>query len=505
MNRDNRDSWDLFTRDMDQKSPITADDAFRMGQTFALWNKARASPPLAIALGHDAGTLSDSLAQACAEGIASAGCNAVLFGQCPAPALYACLKTISSEFKASVGVMDRSDPRSGKGFDFFTRDGYVSSHALRELSALADEAEGLAHRRGEIFTRDILPEYSMAIRRLIGDRLSTDVAMPLLGLHMVVDTGKGTGGFFAGLLRSLGASIVEPRPLAPEAPLSPFASGAEASSWAMAPFPSEAPSEHGADLALALSADCSRASFTSHDGSPISRNRLMALVSALLLDRDSGLTILTDSVTSSGLSKFIGEWGGEHYRFKRGFRIAIEEAKRLNEAGINCPLAIGTGGKAAFRDNGFIEDGIFLSVLLVCECMRLKREGKPLLSLTEGLEEPVESVELRLRILPDDFREAGIHMIEKVMDHASSASHWHLAPDNREGVRISLDLDKGRDNAWFLLRLSVHAPILVLNAESDVEGGVSRILSELYRLLDSLQAADLMPMKELISRNLPPK
>ena len=35
---------------------------------------------------------------------------------------------------------------------------------------------------------------------------------------------------------------------------------------------------------------------------------------------------------------------------------------------------------------------------------------------------------------------------------------WHIAPDNREGVRIVFDLDGGLRNGWFLLRLSVHDP-----------------------------------------------
>ena len=58
------------------------------------------------------------------------------------------------------------------------------------------------------------------------------------------------------------------------------------------------------------------------------------------------------------------------------------------------------------------------------------------------------------------------------MDYANAVSNWHIASDNREGVRISFDLDDGMDNGWFLLRLSVHDPVLPLNVESDVPGGV---------------------------------
>ncbi len=153
------------------------------------------------------------------------------------------------------------------------------------------------------------------------------------------------------------------------------------------------------------------------DGRPIHKNRLIALVAAMLLNRQPGLTFVTDSVTSTGLSRFISEWGGTHYRFRRGYKNVINEAIRLNEEGIDCPLAIETSGHAAFRENHFLDDGMYLVTRLICEAMDLKREGKTLYSLIEGLQEPVESLELRLDILPDDYREAAQEIIEAILSN----------------------------------------------------------------------------------------
>ncbi len=480
---------------------ITAGFAYRIGRAFALWNLGRTERPPAVAIGRDPRITGQILEKACAEGIASAGCDAVVFGLCTTPAMYECLGAGEPGAGASVMVTASHHPFDRNGFKFFTKAGGISSRDLDEILALAADDKAPAGPHGSILGRGYLSEYADRLKRLVREKLSSGVALPLLGLHVAVDAGNGAGGFYASVMQELGARIEGSQFLDPDGYFPNHAPNPE-DPLAMASL-GEAVCRHGADIGVIFDADCDRAAIVDQTGLAINRNRLIALLSAMLLDRESNLTIVTDSVTSSGLSKFIGEWGGEHYRYKRGYRLVIDEAKRLNAAGVNCPLAIETSGHAAFRENGFLDDGMYLSTLLVCECMRLKRDGKLLSSLIDGLREPEESVELRLKILPAAFREAGIRLIEKVMDHASHMKSWHLAPDNREGVRISFDLQKGMDNAWFLLRLSVHDPVLALNVESDVRGGVRRILAELFELLKNAEEADLSPIEEWISRAAP--
>ena len=72
------------------------------------------------------------------------------------------------------------------------------------------------------------------------------------------------------------------------------------------------------------------------------------------------------------------------------------------------------------------------------------------------------------------------------------------AGEPREGVRISFDLDGGMDNGWFLLRLSVHDPVLPLNVESDVPGGVQQMLESLLKVLNDAEGIDLTPLKKAV-------
>ena len=257
--------------------------------------------------------------------------------------------------------------------------------------------------------------------------------------------------------------------------------------------------EEEADLGVLLDTDCDRATLVDHAGKVLSGNRLIALIAAILLDKNPGATIVTDSVTSSGLSRFISEWGGVHYRFRRGSRNVIEEAKRLNDEGIDCPLAIETSGHTAFRDNKFLDDGLYMATWLICEAYDLKRCGKTLSGLIDDLAEPVESTEIRLRIQDEEPLPVARSVIETVLSHTLDNPAWRLATDSREGVRILFNLEDGVENAFFQLRMSVHEKAtMVLNAESDVPGGVQKILSELYALLSDAPKIDLAPLKKVI-------
>ena len=201
---------------------------------------------------------------------------------------------------------------------------------------------------------------------------------------------------------------------------------------------------------------------------------------------------------SSGLKYFIEERGGHHYRYKRGYRNVIDEAIRLNGTGISCPLAIETSGHAALRENHFLDDGMYLVTVLIAKAMEMKHRGLGLGSLIADLKEPAESQEIRLTIQAEDFHAKGNEAIQMVTEYAEKTDAWHIAPDNREGIRIGFDLGGAPDSGWFLLRLSVHDPVLPLNAESDVPGGIVEMLRALYQVLRNIQGVDLTPLRRSI-------
>ncbi len=490
---------DIRGKAVGEDATLTPNVARTLGMAFARFLAKKLGKPIhqiSVGLGRDSRISGPALLQAAAEGIARTGANVQDYGMCTTPAMFMAVITPGFQPDGSIMVTASHHPWDRNGLKFITASGGLEH---TEIEALIDDAMSLdPDAYPNITHKPFLPAYMEQLANRIRKGLETDDEKPLLGLHVVVDAGNGAGGFYARLMESLGAWVDGSQFLEPDGMFPNHRPNPE-DPEAMASI-SAAVKRVGADLGVIFDADCDRAAVVDADGREINRNRLIALMSAILLDDHPGQTIVTDSVTSSGLRKFISDWGGEHYRYKRGYRNVIDEAIRLNSEGISCPLAIETSGHAALKENHFLDDGMYLVTVLIVKAMKLKRQGMTLGSLIADLQEPVESAEVRMNITAEDFRNTGKKVIACVMDHANADLSWHIAPDNREGVRISFDLDGGLDNGWFLLRLSVHDPVMPLNCESDVPGGVKKMLSSLYDVIKDCEDLDLHALEEKIAQ-----
>ena len=80
---------------------------------------------------------------------------------------------------------------------------------------------------------------------------------------------------------------------------------------------------------------------------------------------------------------------------------------------------------------------------------------------------------MRLKIKSDDFKpiaDATISAFESWVSN-DAGDRWQVESPNYEGVRVKVLDDSGKDTGWALLRASLHDPLIVINAESDVKGG----------------------------------
>ncbi|MGN0817680.1 MAG: phosphomannomutase/phosphoglucomutase, partial [Candidatus Coproplasma sp.] len=123
---------------------------------------------------------------------------------------------------------------------------------------------------------------------------------------------------------------------------------------------------------------------------------------------------------------------------------------------------------------------------------------KTLSSMIDALKLPVEEDEVRLKFTAEsvDFKSEGDKVIEDLKVIALSSPDMVLAPDNYEGVRVNFGKDDG--DGWFLVRMSVHDPVMPINFESCSVGGNVKIARRLYGLLKEYPFLDVNNLKNFI-------
>ena len=205
-------------------------------------------------------------------------------------------------------------------------------------------------------------------------------------------------------------------------------------------------------MGIIFDTDVDRAAVVLNNGLEINRNRLIALMTAILTQTEKDAVIVTDSITSTGLTKFINSLGATHIRFKRGYKNVINEAIRRTNAGENACLAIETSGHGAIRENYYLDDGAYMACLIVAELAKRKKQGKTLESLIEDLEEPAEAKEIRIKIKEADFKAYGQRVLDTLSENVEAWAGYSKEKENYEGVRVNAD--KANGDGWFLLRLS---------------------------------------------------
>lgn len=463
-------------------------------KAYAYWLKERAAGGAGnkVALGHDSRLSAPRIAAAAEQALKESGCEIYDIGLCSTPSAFMMTKFAETDCDGAVMITASHHPSDRNGLKFFTKSGGIDSSDLDKIIEYAAADKALTATESKIYRKDFMALYCDFLvnkaRALDGDET------PLSGMKICVDAGGGAGGFFAErVLMPLGADISSSQYLTPDGSFSGHIPNPE-NETAMRSL-TDRVTAYGADLGIIFDADVDRAAVASSDGSEINRNRLIALISAILLSEESGATIVTDSVTSSGLTEFIAAKGGTHRRFKRGYRNVIGEAQRLEKLGNYVPLAIETSGHAALKENFYLDDGAYLSLRLAVKAAQLKREGRQLTDLIADLKQPVESTEIRLKIKSNDFRPMALQILsqlESVCRELENGGMCALAKDSAEGVRAEMSFADG----FFLARVSVHDPVIVINIESNTYGGVKKIAGFLQAFFGSYSLLDCTALKE---------
>nr|WP_314497100.1 phosphomannomutase/phosphoglucomutase [uncultured Peptostreptococcus sp.] len=466
----------------DLEITLTREDVKTLVRGFATWiiDKDKKGK-ISISIGTDSRLTGPDFRQACIEALTEIGVDVVDCGMATTPAMF--MSTIIDGYKCDGAIMFTAShmPYVYNGLKMFTSQGCLEKTDIKDLIDICLAGNFAEDKsKGQIIEKNLIEDYAQILVDKIraGVNSPENYERPLEGMKIVVDAGNGAGGFFADkVLARLGADTGGSQFLNPDGMFPNHIPNPE-NKEAMASI-CQATLDNKGDLGIIFDTDVDRAAIVGSDGRPINKNALIALISTIILEEHPGTTIVTDSVTSNGLAEFIKARGGIHHRFKRGYKNVINEAIRLNEEGQESHLAIETSGHAAIKENYFLDDGAYLISKILVKAAQLYRESQDIGKLIGDLDEALEDKEVRLKIEDKDFRAYANNIINSLSEKVKTIDGWVQVSENYEGIRVDCRDEKG----WFLMRSSLHEPLLVINFESDIQGGCDMIYERLSALI----------------------
>ncbi|KAL5760995.1 hypothetical protein ACOSQ2_019833 [Xanthoceras sorbifolium] len=475
-----------------------------------------------VSLGKDPRISGPSLSVAVFAGLSRAGCLVFDMGLATTPACF--MSTVLPPFAYDASIMMTAShlPYTRNGLKFFTKKGGLTSPEVEEVCDRA--ARKYANRLAKVSTLlttpprrvDFMSAYAKHLREIIKERVNHPLHYdtPLQGFQIIVNAGNGSGGFFTwDVLDKLGADTFGSLHLKPDGMFPNHIPNPEDKN-AMA-LTRAAVLENKADLGIVFDTDVDRSGVVDKSGNPINGDKLIALMSAIVLREHPGATIVTDARTSMALTKFMTDRGGNHCLYRVGYRNVIDKGVHLNEDGIEAHLMMETSGHGALKENYFLDDGAYMVVKIIIEMVRMKLAGSDegIGSLIKDLEEPLESVELRMNIIsePRHAKEKGSEAIEAFRQYLEEGRlhGWELdacgdcwvsegclvdsndspAAIDARMYRAKVSDEKHGQYGWIHIRQSIHNPNIAVNVQSTVPGGclsITRVLRDKFLLASGM-------------------
>ncbi|KAL4637831.1 hypothetical protein ACB092_03G105100 [Castanea dentata] len=465
-----------------------------------------------VSLGRDPRVSGASLSVAVFAGLSRAGCSVFDMGLATTPACFMSTLLPPFAYHASVMMTASHLPYTRNGLKFFTRKGGLTSPEVEEICDIA--ARKYANRLTKVSTMltipptrvDFMSNYAKHLRDIIKERVNHPLHYdtPLQGFKIIVNAGNGSGGFFTwDVLDKLGADTFGSLHLNPDGMFPNHIPNPE-DKIAMA-LTRDAVLQNTADLGIVFDTDVDRSGVVDNKGNPINGDKLIALMSAIVLREHPETTIVTDARTSMALTRFIVNRGGHHCLYRVGYRNVIDKGVHLNEDGIEAHLMMETSGHGALKENHFLDDGAYMVVKIIIEMVRMKLAGSDdgIGSLIKDLEEPFESVELRMNIIsePREAKAKGVQAIETFRTYIEEGQlkGWELdscgdcwvsegclvdsndtpAAIDAHMYRVKVSDEEHGEHGWVHIRQSIHNPNLAVNMQSVVPGGCQSMAIDL--------------------------
>jgi phosphoglucosamine mutase len=340
----------------------------RLGRAAAIWSGGGR-----VFVGRDTRASGPMLEEAFAEGVASAGGNAVLGGVLPTPAVALLALDLGAVISAS------HNPPQYNGVKLFDAEGRkLTDAAEEEIEALLDEPAGT--ERGTVDRVGIAVDSYMDH---VLERFGSDLA----GLAIAVDCANGAySGIAPGALARLGAEVT---PVADQPDGSNINVGCGATDLSLL---ARVAREKRIDVGVAFDGDGDRMLAVDAEGNAVDGDEILAIL-ALHLNVD---VVVVTVMTNLGFHRLMREHGIRVVTTDVGDRYVVEALRR--EGGV---LGGEQSGHIICLDGHVTGDGL-VAALLLCRAL----EGRTLAEAASGMPkfaQVKENVPARVRSLSDEL------------------------------------------------------------------------------------------------------
>ena len=424
---------------------LTEADATAIGRAFASIVLGRGGGRR-ICVGYDGRVSSPRLEGALVDGLTGAGIEVLRVGLGPTPMLY--YAVFHHDADGGVMITGSHNPPDQNGFKLMIGKAAFYGADIVELGQVAADgafAEGAGSKRDTPVFDDYVA------------RLAEGVAGQGRELKVAWDAGNGAAGEAMAALtaRLPGTHIL----------LNERIDGA---------FPAHHPDPtvaenlvqlidmvraEGCDLGIGFDGDGDRIGVVDGCGRIVWGDQLLALLSADVLARRPGATIIADVKASQVLFDEIARLGGTPLMWRTGHSLI---KSKMTEVG--APLAGEMSGHIFFADDYYgFDDALYAAVRLLG---LVARSDESLDQLRDRLPDAVNTPELRF----DCADERKFAVVDEVRARLTDEGADVVDID---GVRVRTD------DGWWLLRASNTQAMLVARCEAPDEVGLARLKSDL--------------------------
>jgi len=436
-------------------SEIDIDRMYDLGRALAYYFMEKNPDVQRVAIGMDGRTHSPIIKSHLCQALTDSGLDVVFVGVCTSPVLYYTLFTKS--FDAGLMVTASHNPKEYNGIKICFNKKMIWGDEVQKIKDIFKAGKKIdSDEIGSYAEEAMIDPYIDFIK----DKFPLLVGMEL---SAVADCANGAAGTVMPKLiekmewkkvKLLFEEVDGDYPNHEADPVEPENMR----------FVKDALAHTDAQVGVGFDGDCDRMAPMTKDGQLISGDKLLAIYSQPLLQKNPGTAIVFDVKASQGLVDLVNQWGGKPVMSPSGHSIVkklMAEHGSLLGGELSCHFF--------FADRYFgYDDGVY-AMMRLFEIMQ--ETGKSLKELASMFPQKIISPEIRMQCSD----EKKFEIVEDVK--LLFAKRDDVTLITIDGIRVVMEY------GWGILRVSNTQPVVSMRFESDTQSGLQKVKEDFYHVM----------------------